>query len=59
MPCYNHEQYIAQAIESCLAQTYKNIEIIVCSKKNIYNIFISCIAFVIDLKPLKKRMSFN
>ena len=29
MPCYNHEQYIAQAIESCLAQTYKNIEIIV------------------------------
>lgn len=29
MPCYNHEHYIAQAIESCLAQTYQNIEIIV------------------------------
>lgn len=29
MPCYNHEHFIAQAIESCLAQTYKDIEIIV------------------------------
>lgn len=29
MPCYNHEKYVAQAIESVLNQTYKNIEFIV------------------------------
>lgn len=27
--CYNHEKYIAKAIESCLNQTYKNLEIII------------------------------
>ena len=27
--CYNYEQYIGECIESCLAQTYKPIEIIV------------------------------
>ena len=29
LPCYNHEKYIGQAIESVLNQTYKNIELIV------------------------------
>ena len=29
IPCYNHELYIAEAIESALNQTYKNIEIVV------------------------------
>lgn len=29
MPCYNHEKYVAQTIESVLNQTYKNIEFIV------------------------------
>ena len=29
IPCYNHEKYIAYAIESVLNQTYKNIEVIV------------------------------
>jgi glycosyltransferase involved in cell wall biosynthesis len=29
IPCYNREAYISDAIESCLKQTYKNIEIIV------------------------------
>ena len=29
--CYNHEKFIADAIESVLAQTYKNYEIIVTS----------------------------
>ncbi len=29
MPCYNHEAYVAEAISSVLAQTYKNIELIV------------------------------
>lgn len=29
IPCYNQGQYVAEAIESALAQTYKNIEIIV------------------------------
>lgn len=29
IPCYNAEQWIGEAIESCLAQTYKSIEIII------------------------------
>ena len=29
IPCYNHEKYIEKCIDSALAQTYKNIEIIV------------------------------
>jgi glycosyltransferase involved in cell wall biosynthesis len=29
VPCYNHEHYIAQCIESVLAQTYRNFELIV------------------------------
>jgi alpha-1,3-rhamnosyltransferase len=29
MPCYNHEKYVAFAIESVLKQTYSNIEIII------------------------------
>lgn len=29
MTCYNHEQFVNQAIDSCLNQTYKNIEIII------------------------------
>lgn len=30
MPCYNHEKYVGQAIESVLNQTYTNVEFIVC-----------------------------
>lgn len=30
MPCYNHEKYVEQAIKSVIAQTYENIEFIVC-----------------------------
>ncbi len=29
LPCYNHEKYVAKAIESVLRQSYKNIELIV------------------------------
>lgn len=29
IPCYNREDYISDAVDSCLRQTYKNIEIIV------------------------------
>ena len=29
LPCYNHEQFVAEAIESVLSQSYKNIEILV------------------------------
>ena len=29
MPCYNHENYVSEAIESILNQTYKNIELII------------------------------
>lgn len=28
LPCYNHEEYVAEAIESIRDQTYKNIEIL-------------------------------
>jgi glycosyltransferase involved in cell wall biosynthesis len=30
LPCYNHKQYVGQAIESVLNQTYRNIQLIVC-----------------------------
>ena len=29
VPCYNHEKFVVQCIESIIAQTYKNIELIV------------------------------
>lgn len=29
IPCYGGEKYLAEAIESCLCQTYRNIEVIV------------------------------
>lgn len=29
IPCYNHEQFVQQAIQSVIDQTYKNIELIV------------------------------
>ena len=41
IPSYNHEKYIAKTIESCLAQTYNNIEVIVvddASSDNTFNI---------------------
>jgi glycosyltransferase involved in cell wall biosynthesis len=30
LPCYNHEKYVARAIESIINQSYKNIELLVC-----------------------------
>lgn len=41
LPTYNVEQYIARAIESCINQTFKDIEIIVvddCGNDNSINI---------------------
>lgn len=29
LPCYNHEEYVEESIESILNQTYKNIELVV------------------------------
>jgi glycosyltransferase involved in cell wall biosynthesis len=29
IPSYNHEQFIATAVDSCLSQTYRNLEIVV------------------------------
>lgn len=37
LPCYNGEKYLSQSIESCLNQTFKNIELIIvndCSTDN-------------------------
>ncbi len=37
MACYNHEQYVADAIESVLNQTYPNIELIVADNGSLDN----------------------
>lgn len=37
MPCYNHEKYVSQAIESVLNQTYKNLELIVADNGSLDN----------------------
>jgi hypothetical protein len=31
MPLYNHEKYVAQAVESVLAQTFEDFELVVCN----------------------------
>lgn len=41
LPSYNRANYLAQAIESCLAQTYKNFELIIiddCSSDNSFEV---------------------
>ena len=35
LPVYNGERYLAEAIESLLAQDYQNIEIIICDNASI------------------------
>jgi len=48
MPCYNAERYIAQSIESVLAQTYTNWELLItddCSTDNSVKISSKVIAF--------------
>lgn len=37
MPCYNHEEYVAESIESVLNQTYPNIEFLVLDNGSIDN----------------------
>ncbi len=37
MPCYNHEKYVAEAIESVLNQTYENLELIVADNGSLDN----------------------
>ncbi|HEY9001044.1 MAG TPA: glycosyltransferase family A protein [Mucilaginibacter sp.] len=52
IPCYNHQQYITQCVESVINQTYKNFELTVIddgSKDNSPEI----------LKELQKKYGFN
>lgn len=34
IPAYNHEEFVADCIESVLAQDYKNIEVLICDDKS-------------------------
>ena len=67
MPCYNAERYIAQSIESVLAQTYTNWELLItddCSSDNSYeiaNTFVNnhkgAVRFVLLHNELNKGLS--
>lgn len=55
MTAYNSEKYIHRAIDSILAQTYKNIELIIvddCSTDDTFNILLSYSKKDIRIKPL-------
>ncbi len=44
IPCFNHEKFIGDCLNSIIAQNYRNIEIIIfddCSRDNSYNIVLS------------------
>ena len=54
IPVFNGGQYIAEAIESCLLQTYKSIEIIVVDDGSFDNTESICSAFGNTIKYYKK-----
>lgn len=39
VPCYNHEKFVADCINSLIAQTYENIEVIICDDCSADNSF--------------------
>ena len=51
IPCYNHEIYIEECIESIFNQTYKNIEVIVIDDLSTDN-------SVMEIKKLKDKYDF-
>ena len=58
MPCYNHEKYVGEAIESVLNQTYKDFELFVVDNgctDNSYNVIKSFEDPRIKVFQLKKN----
>lgn len=39
VPCYNHEKFVADCMRSIMAQTYENIEVIICDDCSVDNSF--------------------
>ncbi len=64
IPCFNHEKYIKDCLHSIIAQSYKNIEIIIsddCSNDNSYNVILSFQTILNEVFPrvVIKRNEFN
>ena len=54
--CYNHEKYIKDAIQSVLAQTYDNIEIIICDDSSKDRSWEQIQTFLPELRKRFKRV---
>lgn len=55
--CYNHEKYVEDAIQSVLAQTYDNIEIIICDDASMDNSWDIIQSFIPELQRRFSRVT--